>query len=92
MNDLTKTFELFHQITHAPSVRIRKAIADAGLLDIVQYRNITTGEEAARDYNSLNPGDALPVLRSKSDKGEIYLGEESILQWIQKQTLINHRN
>lgn len=78
-------FELFHKITDPASARTRKALAEAGLLDRVEFRNITTGQEAARDYQKLEANDKLPVLRSKNKPTKIYLGEEAIFQWIKIQ-------
>lgn len=52
--------ELFHQIAHPPSARVRRYVRDQGLEELVRFRNVDF-PEAEADFKARG-GTSLPAL------------------------------
>lgn len=67
-------FQLFHELAHPPSAKVRRYIVDQALEDQVQFRNVTFDE--ARAALSALGGSTVPALW---DGATLYEGAELIL-------------
>jgi hypothetical protein len=79
----SRAYQLFHKITDPECVQTRKWISENGLLENVQFRNVTTGEEALSDLIKWNPESQVPTLLEIGTQ-EIYVGFKKISERLKK--------
>lgn len=78
--------ELFHSIGNSKdteSAEVRKFIADNGLKDVVDFRNVSY-DEAARDLFEYSAGHDTPVLVVD---GKVLRGRALIIDWLKTNVL-----
>lgn len=68
--------ELFHEIAHPPSAKVRRYIVDQALEDQVRMRNVAY-DEARRDFQA-HGGTVLPALWD-TDAGRLFEGAELVI-------------
>jgi len=71
---MEKSLQLFHELAHPPSAKVRRYIVDQALEDQVQFRNVSF-EEARAELQRLG-GESVPALW---DGQRLYQGAELIL-------------
>lgn len=67
-------YQLFHELAHAPSAKVRRYIVDQALEEHVQFRNIAF--EEAHAALRAHGGEAVPALW---DGSQLYQGAELII-------------